>query len=90
MGTPHRESMADMTRIIITGHAEWNGEVFDFKVGDWAGGIGLLMRRTGSGSSIETGAGIWPSVEKAQAIADQTVKRLLSPDCSINWTSTSS
>jgi hypothetical protein len=62
-----------MTRVTLIGHVEWKGETFDFKIGDWAGGIGLLMRRTGSGSSTETGAGIWPSIGRAQAIADQTV-----------------
>jgi hypothetical protein len=74
-----------MTTVMLTGHAEWQGERFDFKIGEWAGGIGLMMRRTGHGSTKETGAGIWPTVEKAQAIADQTVKRLLSPECAISW-----
>jgi hypothetical protein len=74
-----------MKIVILTGHAECQGERFDFKIGEWAGGIGLMMRRTGHGSTKETGAGIWPSIEKAQAIADETVKRLLSPDCAINW-----
>ena len=79
-----------MNKVLLTGRAEWKSEAFDFKIGEWVGGIGLMMRHTGYGEPKETGAGIWPSVEKAQAIADQTVKRLLSPDCSINWTSTSS
>jgi hypothetical protein len=49
-----------MTRVILTGHAEKNGEAFDFKIGPWVHGIGLLIRRTGGGISRETGAGIWP------------------------------
>ena len=77
--------MIGRTIVLLTGHAEWQGERFDFKIGEWAEGIGLMMRRTGHGRTKETGAGIWPSVEKAQAIADQTVKRLLSPECAINW-----
>jgi hypothetical protein len=85
-----RESMSWMTRVIMTGHAEWNGEAFDFKVGDWAGAIGLVVRRTGGGSSSETGGGLWPSIEKAQSIADEIVKKLLSPDCVIEWTGASS
>ena len=75
-----------METVILIGHAEWNGECFDFKIGEWVGGIGLMMRRSGHGSSKETGAGTWPSIEKAQSIADQTVRRLLNPECSVTWT----
>jgi len=35
------------------------------------------MRHTGFGQPKETSAGIWPTVDKAKEIADQTVKRLL-------------
>jgi hypothetical protein len=49
-----------------------------------------MMRHTGYGEPKTTGAGIWPSVEKAQDIADQTVKRLLGSECIIVWTDTSS
>jgi hypothetical protein len=76
-----------MTRVILTGHTEREGESLDFKIGDWSGGVGLMIRRTGKGSSVETGAGIWPSIEKAQSIADETAKRLLSPDSIIEWKS---
>ena len=72
----------------MTGHAEWGAEAFDFQVGEWCDGIGLMMRHTGYGEPEVTGAGIWPTIEKAKEIADQTVKRLLSPDCSIAWTET--
>ena len=41
------------------------------------------MRHTGFGQPKETGAGIWPTIDKAKEIADQTVKRLLNPECSI-------
>jgi hypothetical protein len=69
----------------MTGHAKWGTEEFEFKIGPWADGIGLIMRHTGYSAPRETGAGIWPSIEKAQEIADQTVKRLLDPSCSIVW-----
>lgn len=75
-----------MQNIILTGHAEWQGERFDFQIGPWCDGIGLMMRHSGFGNPKETGAGIWPDVEKAKSIADETVKRLLSPSCSITWT----
>jgi hypothetical protein len=44
-----------------------------------------MMRDTGAGDKGFNGAGIWPSIEKAKQIADQTVKRLLDPDCVIVW-----
>ena len=75
-----------MTRVILKGHAKWNGEELDFKIGPWSGGIGLMVRRSDSETSTETGAGIWPTREKAQAIAEETAKRLLDPDCSVVWT----
>jgi len=75
-----------MERVLMKGHAEWGGEAFDFRIGPWSRGIGLVMRHTGYGSPKETGAGIWPTVEKAQEIADQTVKRLLNQGCRVTWT----
>ena len=47
-----------MTTVILTGHAEGQGERFNLKIGEWVGGIGFTMRRTGHGSMMETGAGI--------------------------------
>jgi hypothetical protein len=75
-----------MTRVILIGHAARNGEALDFKIGPWANGIGRMIRRTGGGTLMETGAGIWPTVEKAQAIATETTARILGPDCNIAWT----
>jgi hypothetical protein len=77
-----------MRKVLMTGHAEWGEEAFDFEVGEWSDGIGLMMRHAGYGDPKSTGAGIWPTIEKAKEIADQTVKRLLSPQCSITWTET--
>jgi hypothetical protein len=75
-----------MHKVLMTGHAETPSGTFDFKVGNWADGIGLMVRDTGAGDKGFNGAGIWPTVEKAKQIADQTVKRLLNPDCTIVWT----
>ncbi len=69
-----------MTRVTLTGHADWNGESLDVD------GIGLMIRRTSGGTTTETGAGLWPSVEKAQEIAATTALRILGPDCSVVWT----
>jgi len=44
------------------------------------------MRHSGYGEPKETGAGIWPTIDKAKEIADQTVKRLLDRNCHIVWT----
>lgn len=38
---------------------------------------------------METGAGIWPSIEKAKQIANETVLRLFRQDCNIVWTEVS-
>jgi hypothetical protein len=79
-----------MERVLITGHAQLGSEAFDFEIGPWSGGVGLMMRHTGYGDPKLTGGGIWPSVEKAKQVADQTVKRLLGPTSAIVWTETSS
>jgi hypothetical protein len=65
---------------------EWGSEAFDFKIGEWCDGIGLIMRHSGYGDPRETGTGIWPNIEKARQIAEETARRLLSPECSIAWT----
>jgi hypothetical protein len=78
-----------MNKVLLTGRAKWKSEAFDFKIGERIGGIGLMMRHTGSDEPKETGAGIWPTIDKAKEIADQTVKRLLDPGCHIVWTDTS-
>jgi hypothetical protein len=76
-----------MTRILMTGRAEWGNEAFDFEIGPWSDGIGLMMRHAGYGNPSLTGGGIWPSAEKAQEIALSTVQKLLHPDCEIEWKS---
>jgi hypothetical protein len=75
-----------MHRVLMTGHAESQSGAFDFKIGEWAGGIGLMMRDTGSGDSAFNGAGIRPNIEEAKLIADQSAKRLIGPECAILWT----
>jgi hypothetical protein len=78
-----------MEKVLMTGHAEWGAEAFDFEIGPWSHGMGLMIRHTGYGPPKETGAGIWPTMEKAQEIADQTVRRLLNPNCTVMWSEVS-
>jgi hypothetical protein len=65
----------DMHKVLMTGHAETPSGAFDFKVGNWAGGIGLKVRHASAGDKAFNGAGIWPTIGKAKQIADQTVTR---------------
>jgi hypothetical protein len=75
-----------MHKVLMTGHAETLSGAFDFKLGLRADGIGLMIRDTGAGDNSFNGAGIWPTIDKAKQIADQTIKRLLDPDSIIVWT----
>jgi hypothetical protein len=74
-------------RVLLTGRAEWGAEAFEFEIGPWCEGIGLMMRHTGYGAPSLTGGGVWPTIEKAQQIAHETVHRLLDPKCEIAWKS---
>lgn len=85
--TERRVGLNVMERVILTGHAEWNNERLDFEIGPWAGGIGLMIRRTGGVVGTITGGGIWPSIQKAQGIAEETARRLLNSQCRVEWAS---
>ena len=74
-----------MNKVLITGRAERQSEIFDFEVGPWCDGIGLMVRDTGAGDKAFNGAGIWPSIEKARSVAAEIAKRALGPDCEIVW-----
>ena len=76
-----------MNKVLISGHAETQTGVYDFKVGNWADGIGLMVRDTGAGDEAFNGAGIWPTIEKAKEIASQIAKRgLRDSDGIVVWT----
>lgn len=75
-----------MHKILMTGRAERGSEVFDFELGPWCDGVGLMVRDTGAGDRAFNGAGIWPSVDKVKSIADEIVNRAIGPDCRITWT----
>ena len=74
-----------MEMVILKGHAELNGDSFDFKIGPWSQRIGLMVRRSSHLGSIETGAGLWDTVDKAKAIASEIVQRELGTNCAISW-----
>ena len=75
-----------MNKVLMTGRAERKSEIFDFELGPWCDGIGLMVRDTGAGDKGFNGAGVWPSVEKAKSIADEIAKRAIGGDCSVDWT----
>lgn len=67
-----------MTEITITGTASDDRETFVFTVGPFvSGGFLLTIRYSGDGSTSVTGGGVWPSVEEAKEIAEETAARLL-------------
>ena len=63
---------------IIEGQASDGNEVFDFTVERHAAG-GFLLSIHYGGDEVKnvTGAGLWPTVEKAKSIAEQSTQRLL-------------
>jgi hypothetical protein len=93
------EDEADLTnysyaKVLMTGDAESAKEAFDFKVGEWVDGIGLMVRHAGYGEPRETAAGIWPSVEQRRISLIRWLNvcldrsRLVGPE-SISWTEVS-
>jgi hypothetical protein len=71
--------------IMARGKAQGNGETFLFTVEEFVtGGFRLDIDFSGAERDGGTGAGIWPSVEKAKAIAEETAKRLLG-GASVTW-----
>jgi hypothetical protein len=70
---------------VIKGEASDERERFEFSIEPFvSGGFRLDIRFSGDGRSNITGAGVWPSVEKAKQIAQATATRLLN-GAIINW-----
>ena len=60
-------------------------EKFEFTIAPYvAGGFLLTIRYSGDGTPNTTGVGVWPTVEKAQQIAEETAQRLLH-EASATW-----
>ena len=73
-----REQRASITLAMVqTGIATGNGETFTFSIKPVPTGFRLDNRYSGGCHVNTTGAGIWPTVEKAREIAEATARHLL-------------
>ena len=62
----------------VRGNARDNFELFEFTIEPFvSGGFRLDIRYSGDCHHDITGAGIWPTVQKAQSVAEETARRLL-------------
>ena len=74
-----------MSKVILTGKAQDERETFVFTAEPFvSGGFPLSIRYAGDGSTNVTGAGVWPSVEKAKQIAEETARKLLH-GATVSW-----
>jgi hypothetical protein len=63
---------------VITGIAKDDKELFEFTIAPYVRpGFLLSIRYSGDGDHNITGAGGWPTIEKAKQIAQRTATRLL-------------
>lgn len=70
---------------MIKGEASDNREKFEFTITPFvAGGFGVCIRYSGDGSHNITGGGVWPTIEKAKQIAQETATKLLN-GAVIHW-----
>jgi hypothetical protein len=71
--------------MVQTGIAKGNGETFRFTItAEPSGGFRLDNQYSGTCHENITGAGIWPTVEKAREIAETTARHLLG-GASVTW-----
>lgn len=74
-----------MRQVQLKGRASDTREAFEFTVEDFvSGGFLLTIRFSGDGRSNVTGAGVWPTVEKAKQIAAETASKLLH-GATVHW-----
>jgi hypothetical protein len=70
---------------VATGEARDETEVFEFTVAPYiTGGYLLSIRFHGDSRQNITGAGVWPTIEKAKQIAQESATRLLH-GATISW-----
>lgn len=63
---------------VATGEASDEKEIFEFTVEPFVtGGYLLLIRYHGDRCQNVTGAGVWPTIEKAKQIAQESATKLL-------------
>ena len=71
--------------MIVRGSARDNSELFEFTIESFvSGGFRLDIRYSGDCHHNITGAGIWPTVQKAQSVGEETARRLLH-GATVNW-----
>jgi hypothetical protein len=71
--------------IVITGQAKDDKELFEFVIAPFvSGGFMLSIRYSGDGRHNITGAGVWPTVDKAKQIAQDTATKLLH-GATVSW-----
>ena len=71
---------------MIKGEAKDERELFEFTIEPFVtGGFLLKIRFSGDVREGITGAGVWPSIEKAKQIAQETTTKLLN-GAVIIWT----
>jgi hypothetical protein len=70
---------------MVLGTASDEKETFEFTITPFvSGGFLLDIRYSGDGLHNVTGAGVWPTAEKAKQIAEQSARRLLN-GASVKW-----
>jgi hypothetical protein len=72
-------------RKVVRGEAKDDLETFEFTVKPFiTGGFLLSIRYSGDGTDNITGAGVWPTVDKAKQVAEESARRLLH-GVSVSW-----
>ena len=85
MGFAWRSGWSRWDGVAIKGEAKDDEEVFGFSIGPFvSGGFKLSIRYSSDGDHNVAGAGVWPSIEKAEQIAQATAAKLLH-GAAINW-----
>jgi hypothetical protein len=70
---------------MITGQARGDREQFEFSIEpSVTAGFLLTIRYSGDGEHGVNGAGVWPTIEKAKQIAQETATKLLS-GATVSW-----
>ncbi len=76
-----------MPDILVRGRARDSSELFEFTIEPFvSGGYKLSIRYSGDCHHNITGAGVWPTIERAKEIAEETAKRLLH-GAKVSWNS---
>lgn len=75
----------EIATMSLRGRAQDQSELFEFTIEPFvSGGFRLYIRYSGDSHDNITGAGIWPTVQTAQQMAEETARRLLH-GATVNW-----